>query len=360
MPRPPFLPPGCSEGWVAYAWLIYLGFYILYPVLARASAAEWAVYGLGLVVFLVFYFRAFWVSGRRILPYVVAMTLLGVVYTPFNAGASCFFIYAAAFLDTITPPRRALAGITLILVVAGAQAWLVSLPPWAWLPPLLFAPLVGGVNVHYAEIRRKDARIRMAQDEIERLATVAERERIARDLHDLLGHTLSVITLKSELASKLATRDPERATQEIRDVERISRDALAQVRSAVHGYRETGLQEEVARAREALGAAGVRLDVEVEPTRRAGFADHALAFALREAVTNVIRHARATECRIRLVEDGSTTLLEITDDGVGGTAPEGSGLSGMRARLATLAGRVERDGRRGTRLLITVPRRAEA
>ena len=133
----------------------------------------------------------------------------------------------------------------------------MSLSPSFWVPATVISILVGGSNIHFCEMRRKDRALIKAHEAAEHLATIAERERIARDLHDLLGHTLSVIVLKSELASKLADRDPTRAIREIRDVERISRDALAEVRQAVHGYRGERLDEEVATARRALDAAGV-------------------------------------------------------------------------------------------------------
>jgi two-component system sensor histidine kinase DesK len=187
------------------------------------------------------------------------------------------------------------------------------------------------------------------------MARIAERERIGRDLHDLLGHTLSVIVLKSELASRLADRDPARAVTEIREVERISREALAEVRKAVRGYRSEGLLDEVANAERVLIAAGIAAEIDVHPQALPPDEDRALAYALREAVTNVVRHAAATRCSIRLTETGGRTRLEVLDDGRGGLAPEGSGLSGMRERLRQVAGTLERDGANGTRLVMSLP-----
>ena len=120
------------------------------------------------------------------------------------------------------------------------EAWWLGWPVRVWLAPLVVGAAIGGANIHFAEVRRKDANLRVAHQAVEEMARIAERERIGRDLHDLLGHTLSVIVLKSELAIKLAERDPARAVREIRDVERISRDALAEVRKAVRGYRVRG------------------------------------------------------------------------------------------------------------------------
>jgi two-component system sensor histidine kinase DesK len=216
--------------------------------------------------------------------------------------------------------------------------------------------LIGGLNVTFTEIGRRQVTFRRAAEaDMRRLAAVAERERIGRDLHDLLGHTLSVITLKAELAAKVGESDPARAIAEIRDVERISRDALAEVRGAVQGYGRATLASELQQARAALASAGAALECEVAEVTLGPATEQALALSVREAVTNVIRHSRAHRCEIRLASSETTVQLDIQDDGCGGTAPEGSGLLGMRARVAQLGGRVERDGRHGTRITITVP-----
>src|SRR5204863_1450718 len=191
-------------------------------------------------------------------------------------------------------------------------------------------------------------------EEVAHLAKVAERERIARDLHDLLGHTLSVIILKSELASRLAATQPERAAEEIRDVERISREALAEVRAAVRGYRSAGLESELRQAGETLKTAGIELQTAMETPPLTAIQESVFALAVREAVTNVVRHAQATVCRLSLRREGSWCQLEIADNGKGGALEEGSGLSGMRERVEALGGIVERDGSHGTLVRIRV------
>jgi two-component system sensor histidine kinase DesK len=217
--------------------------------------------------------------------------------------------------------------------------------------------IVGATNIHFTEMGRSTARLRQARDEVEHLAKLAERERIARDLHDLLGHTLSLIVLKTELASKLAERDPVRAAREIREVEEISRQALAEVRQAVRGYRARDLSAERALARVALQAAGVELSEAFEPVALSPEAEDAFAFALREGVTNVVRHARATRCHVGLAAGDGQARLTIEDDGHGGEAPEGAGLRGMRERAQALGGQVERQG---TRLRVSIPLATEA
>jgi two-component system sensor histidine kinase DesK len=351
------LPKNAPEGWTPYVWLIYLGFYVSYAAAAgaRKTTVDWAIDALVLTTFLVLYFRTFWVWGRRAFPVLAGVVLLAVLVSPSNPGAASFFIYAAAFGYRLGPSRVAFKWIAAIVAIVALEALTIGLPDRAWIPAIVFSLIVGGVNVHFVELARKDRKLARAQEEIEHMAKIAERERIARDLHDLLGHTLSVIVLKSELASKIADRDLARALGEIRDVERISRNALTEVRQAVSGFRGERLQDELANGREALEAAGVSVVTAIDPVGLGGEAERTLAFALREAITNVIRHARARRCEIRLSRNGHGVVLAIADDGVGGAAADGAGLSGMRSRVTAAGGTVERDGREGTRLTVTLP-----
>ncbi|PYQ66797.1 MAG: sensor histidine kinase [Acidobacteria bacterium] len=352
------LPEDPEQGWTPYVWLVYLGFVFMYPALARASALQWGLTLAGVAVFLVLYFTAHWLRDRKVLWCIAGILLLGMVFAPVNPGASAYFIYAASFIGYAGPPRFALRGLVVILAVALLETWIFHLPSYFWFPAALFSLLVGGANIHYAEVSRANSKLRLAQDEVELLAKTAERERIARDLHDLLGHTLSLITLKAELAGKLLARDPERAGREIREVERISREALREVRTAVAGYRSQGLPAELARARIALEAAGVKPEYFAEPLELEPAQETALALALREAVTNIIRHAGAATCRITLEQTAAETRLEVRDDGRGGSAPEGIGLASMRERVEGLGGRLERRAGTGTSLSIVLPRRS--
>src|SRR6185437_16741317 len=201
-------------------------------------------------------------------------------------------------------------------------------------------------------------RLLRAQEEIEHLAKIAERERIARDLHDVLGHTLSVVVLKSELAGKLVGSDAERARREIGEVEQIARQALSEVREAIRGYRAEGITVEIARARQTLHAAGVTLDCQAQSLRLEPAHDSVLSLVLREAVTNILRHAGATSCRLELATDSQGSHLSVHDDGRGAIEREGNGLRGMRERVEALGGRLEIDSRQGTRLTVAIPARA--
>ncbi|MEI9971619.1 MAG: sensor histidine kinase [Ignavibacteriota bacterium] len=243
----------------------------------------------------------------------------------------------------------------LLVGIEGLEAWLLQLPSYFWIPTVFFSSLLGSAVIQWVHRRKLSDKLLAAQAESEHLAKVAERERIARDLHDLLGHTLSVIVLKSELASRLTASDPARAADEIRDVERISREALTQVRAAVRGYRSAGFDGELKVALQALEAAGIQVETSVEHPALSPAQETVFAMALREAVTNVVRHAHATVCRLTMRQVGRFCEMVVSDNGLGGTLNEGSGLSGMRERVEALGGALERDGSHGTQLRIRVP-----
>ena len=208
---------------------------------------------------------------------------------------------SAAYLE---PARRAVLVIAALVGVLVLMMAISPVPlPWrvlACVPALIFTIVTGAANIFDAERERAQRRLRRADEEIERLAALAERERIARDLHDLLGHTLSLIVVKAELAARLAESEPARAGDEMRDVERIGREALAEVRAAVVGYRAKGLRGELDGARRALAAAGVEATVEADLPALPIAYESALALALRESVTNVVRHAGARHATIRI------------------------------------------------------------
>jgi len=351
----PFLPPSRHLGWLPYVWLIYLTNFVVVAALDRASVLEWALTLLAVAVFLPLYFLGYWVCGPRALWIAGAMWLIGALFAPWNPASSAFIIYAAGNLADVGEPKVAWRWIGVLLGVTALESWLLHLVPWFWIVAFIFVPLIGAILIDQRHRQKMGSRLELAQSEIDRLARIAERERIARDLHDLLGHTLSVIVLKSELASKLAEKDPQRAAAEIRDVERISREALGEVRAAVRGYHSVGLDAELDHAREALKAAGIEFDAKVEPITVSATQESVLALAIREAVTNVVRHAGARTCQLALRCRYFGSELEIADDGRGGNDPDGFGLSGMRERVEALGGTLERNGSQGMRLILRLP-----
>ena len=224
-----------------------------------------------------------------------------------------------------------------------------------------FCVVIGLSNLSYSRQQQANFMLQRASDEIEHLAQVAERERIARDLHDLLGHTLTVIAIKSELANRLFTLDPERSRQEMLEVEETARKALADVREAVVGYRSEGFTAEISRARRTLTAAGVSLSTSIVGVELTPAETNVLCLCVREAVTNIVRHAGAKTCTVQLIRTPAGLRMTIEDDGSGASAREGNGLRGMRERVEGLKGhmRIISTQGNGTQLLIEVPRSAE-
>jgi two-component system sensor histidine kinase DesK len=218
---------------------------------------------------------------------------------------------------------------------------------WWWLIALML--LVRGLGLDMSGVARMGSAIRelhTARRELARLAVIEERERLSRDLHDLLGQTLSMITLKSELAWHLVTEEPERCAQELAEIERVSRKTLREVREAVAGYRQPNLSSELEGARQLLAAAGI--DAQIESIKEAlppAF-DATLAWTVREGVTNVIRHSCAQHCRIHLTHKNGIVGAELLNDGgergqEENTVRRGLGLAGLRERVCTLGGYLE-------------------
>lgn len=348
------LPKDKDVGWVPYLWLIYIVMTLVFTPWGQSRMTSILTLACSAVL-LPLYFRGYWVKGRELLLIIATITLLGVVLAPFNPGAAVFFVYAAAFAPKAGNTPDAIKIIAAIVFVIAVESAALRLTPYFWISAVIFTMMIGAVNTHFAQRNRDNRRLLLAQEEVERMAKIAERERIGRDLHDVLGHTLSLIVLKSELASKLADKDPARAAIEIRDVERISRETLVQVRATVRGYQSRSLQAEAEQAKTALQAAGVKVLCDFPSAIIPASHEGVLALALREAVTNVIRHAGAHTCNLHLEQTNGTCCLEIKDDGCGELAPEGFGLSGMRQRVEALGGSLRREVSSGTRLVITLP-----
>lgn len=350
-------------GWTPYIWLIYLGFLFIEPIERHASVAYWAWLTLSIAVFLVLYLRAHWYGDRRSLLMVLGILLLGIVYMPFNSGAACFFIYAASLLPFNVSPRAFFGLLAAEIAIVLLELRLFHVDLLSALTAIVFSVLIGASSLHFAEKRRANRKLQLAQDEIEHLAKLAERERIARDLHDVLGHTLSLITLKSELAGRLLDKHPGEQTlsarREIADIEQAARVALAEVRQAIVGYRSEGLAAEIERAQQTLEAAGVKLHCESKPPALSPAEETVLSLALREAVTNIVRHAQARSCRLHMSEQDNCVSLTVEDDGRGGVLLEGNGLRGMRERVEAFGGRFLCESNpvpmHGTRITLGLP-----
>jgi two-component system, NarL family, sensor histidine kinase DesK len=343
LPRPKWWP------------MIFAAFIIVLPLSppVRGIPDEplWTLDWVGVAVFLGLFAAAIDAARKRRpgLWIVAAITLLGLGFTPFNPGSTVLFAYACALVPWFVggDTRRTARVVSVILATFSVEVWLAALPLRFWLFTLGWSVIAA---VSYLWV------VNMMLS-LDRLAKMAERERIARDLHDVLGHTLSLITLKAELAGQLLGPDPEieRARREIADVEGISRSALAEVRKTIRNYRAETLQTEIERVGSMLRAAGIEMNCEREVLQFEATRERVLGLALREAVTNVVRHSGARSCHIRVQQAQQDYLLQVEDDGRGGPYPEGQGLQGMRERVEALGGSLLLDRSQGTRLTVRVP-----
>lgn len=348
----------------AQLWnLFYLGFLFVNWNQGTRGPVSWLPATLAsMAVFLPIYLRACREEGPPVLVCALAIAVLGLALLPINTSANTYLIYAGALLpfSGIGLPRSMMA------IAAGLLALTIEIGLLRWPAPYLLIVVgctgivttaVCAANYFQREKNLRQAELELSHDEVRRLAALAERERIGRDLHDLLGHTLSLITLKSELAAKLFDRDPLAARREIHDVERVAREALGQVRRAVTGIRTAGLVAELASARLLLESCGVRLDYAPADAALPVEVETALALTVREAVTNIQRHARATRARVEVAIAAGEARLSVADDGRGSDIVPGNGLAGMRERLQALGGRLDIQSRRGegTQLVATLP-----
>src|SRR5579859_1201823 len=358
------LPNAPWAGWTPYLWLLYLGFFFVqWPGQPPWSASVYVMAIIAGLMFLVMYFRSFNCNDRELARLLAGISTLGYVFVPLTGTGHTFIIYACALTAHYGNLRKSLTALALVLAGFMIEAGVMYFMPWApyahsiwfWLPTVMIGGIIGAANAWFADDEAKRRVIIQSQEEIRRLAATAERERIARDLHDLLGHTLTLITVKAELAARLAERDVAGAAVEMRELERISRDALRQVREAVGGYRNGGLVGELANARVALKAASVELMAEIDSQTCPPMHDNLFALVLREAVTNIVRHSKARRCSVKLECHERMAILTIEDDGRGGNLREGNGLRGMRERLAALDGALHiESGRDGTRLMASL------
>ncbi len=352
---------GCDkQSSMSYFWLTYSIFFFLEPFF-RHNLRYWLEQIPLFVIFLGLYVAFTEIPRRKVkLWCLAAMYVLGVVTLQSNPGGSSFLIYVAALLPFCVESSATFIGVLVVEVLTLAAEWHFR-GGYAinYIITGFFTVVVGVSNLFVAQQKRAEGRLRLAEADNVALAAVAERERIARDLHDVLGHTLSVIVLKAELAGRLIERDPARAQSEIGDVERTARTALAEVREAIGGYRSKGIGAEIEQARLTLDAAGVALTCESRPPMLKAREETVLSLAVREAVTNIVRHAQATQCTMRFATapDGFASF-EVADNGNARLEREGNGLRGMRERVQEMGGRFRIESTDGTRLVIELPRTA--
>jgi two-component system, NarL family, sensor histidine kinase DesK len=297
-------------------------------------------------------------SGRRFWAWFALLAVLTAADLPFARAAGfvlCVFLtlLVVGRLGFRSAPIVAVMAVAALLVPVAVGSWHVSVAKsFADVTPVAI-PVVAVAMAAVIQVVRANEALAETRAELARLAAENERIRIARDLHDLLGHSLTTITVKAGLARKLGPADPEGAVAQIAEVEDLCRRVLADVRAAVSGYREVTLASELARGRELLRASGITADLPMATDVADPAHQELFGWAVREGLTNVIRHSRARSCRVRV----SASSVEITDDGQGSAAAPGNGLRGLRERAAAAGGGVDAGPVQpaGWRLRVWVP-----
>jgi two-component system sensor histidine kinase DesK len=336
-------------------WVIWLPFFvpgILALIRARPPAVLAVITLFCFAVFAALYIWAAWRNardlgtlpftryrekGRTRWPAIIAMAalsvLIGFLSRLYGAPDWSAFIFTSAYVGGSLRPVRAIETNAVVIVLCVAAELFAGLPISDVPQPVFIISMVTFVTITWVSAIVAGHELRAAQGEIARLATTTERLRISRDLHDLLGHQLSLIALKSELSRRLLEADPARASVEMAEVERLVRSTLQEVREAVSRYRTPSLAGEMHAAREILAAAGIAYTGHWDAAALTGLPEQQeeeLAWVVREGVTNVIRHSRARSCIVALARDDGEVSLEIIDDGpAAGT--EGPGLTGQAA-----------------------------
>ena len=342
--------------WSDAVHLLWTGWVFLTPMFGTGYTLLWLwLTLLTYPVFLALYARQLLAPRRHAPRYALAMVAMGLALLPWYPSGISYFIFGCVTLR-ICRSGSAWRYLAQLLVLNAA---FVAIALWVgyhwqlvvWIPSMAF--IIGVVINVESTNKDRDAALQLSQDEVRRLAATAERERIGRDLHDLLGHTLSLITLKLELSRKLLDRDPERSRLEMAEAEAIARQALAEVRSAVTGIRASDLAAELAAARLLLECQHVHFHYSPPPPMPVEI-ERGLALVLREAATNIVRHADAHQAWVEFTQDGRTLTLQIRDDGRGDVQADGNGLTGMRERVAALRGTMRLESARGQGTTVTV------
>jgi two-component system, NarL family, sensor histidine kinase DesK len=341
-------------------WSLWIFITPLFDHGVSGYTLTWLLCTLGSYPIFVLLFAKVQLASRRAAPvYAWSMAALCFALMHWYPSGLSYFVYAGVMLCRCDMRRFRNRVLQLVLLNATyvAVAWWIGYPQvlLVIMPVTVFVicTILTVEQIHH----EKDAALSLSHDEVRRLAATAERERIGRDLHDLLGHTLSLITLKLELSRKLFDRDVDAARREVEEAEKVARHALAEVRSAVTGIRATDLAAELASARLLLESSQVHLDYGDLPADLPGDVERGLSLILREAVTNIARHADASQARIEMTRERTSVCMKISDNGRGGIEMDGNGLCGMRERVRALSGMLTLESPRGhgSRLRVVIP-----
>ena len=347
---------------MSWIYLINLTFFFIPLFSVHFALWQYLSMALALVLFLICYFWAY--NSRRSQMHwpIAGIVLVATLITPINPGSISMFTFAGFFIGlAYSLPRylllmSLLEGLLVLLELVLNIHWNLFL--------IMGMPIVLAVSfLGWAEQAKQRHRIseQQSEDEIKQLAAMVERERIARDLHDILGHTLSCVILKADLAAKLvAHQQTDAAQQQLTELSQIARDALSQVRQSVSGYKHQGLTAEVAKLLSSLRdtnfQAVLKGDIPQLDTRR----ETAVILALTELVTNVIRHSNGDSCQLSIMQQANQLIFCLNDNGQNAGIKEGNGIAGLRERLAAIGATLTLQQQHGMTATIHLPLQEQA
>ena len=339
--------------WGFLVWTLPLAYVFWAPYQQRVGWFEWAATALTLAAVLALFLAALTYDEHRrfVARICVALLLIAIGFLAYRPSGGLYFCVAAAFVAPVVGGRVGLSMtiVSAVAVLFGLEWGLLYLDgsQGAFFPLLVAAQIfVSGIGAIFA--------VRQTY-ELQRRDKASERERIAKDLHDVVGHSLSSLALKAELARRVFHTDPERALMEISDVERIARQGLEEMRGAIHGYYSGDIYAELDRVESLLKAADVDVERRCEQLEMPPAKERVLALIVREAVTNILRHSQARACRLALYRTEGAYRLDISDDGRGGRHKEGVGMRSIRTRAEALGGSAVWSSTIGTQLSVSLP-----
>ena len=336
-------------------YLVYLVFFFIPWLFMPVGTADVFVAIVAVSVFIPLHYLGFRAQGSVRLWTIAAFVLLAVATAPFANGNSVFFIYAAASAGFVRPVKVSALVFALCAMLYVASAWFFDRHLLEITVALILSVIIWLSCFSDGEAMDEKLRLERSRALDLQQASLIERERIARDLHDLLGHTLTLVSLKADLTRRLMDSDPQQARAELDNMQATSRQALHDVRAALSGLTATSVAQELANAELALEAADVELTISGELPRLDSEQDTAFGLMLRESVTNIIRHSSASAVTIQFGQEDDVHTLMVTDNGEVDSITEGSGLSGLRARLEGLGGMLSVSSKAGMQLRALLP-----
>ncbi len=354
------------EGSCHWLWvqLCFSSFYFL-PVLFGFKNLSILTLAFSLIIYVLFvvaYFKAAFSPSNRILWPLLSIVLIATFGAGVNPGTNVLFGFATFFCGFCFPAKKAWVASLGILLCQFVAVALFKLDMPTFLVPGSIVS-IGLFLVGYSTRKERIHQLKEArsQAQVEQMAAIAERERIARDLHDTVGHSLSAIALKAELAAKLSRSGKlDEAATEIDQVAQLSREALSEVRQTITGFKSKGLQHEFARLTRQLSERSFVVHGHCQPGQIDAKLESTLILILKEAVTNIMRHSSGDSVTIAVNQNAGRVTMSIADNGGVTCLADGNGLSGIAERCAESGGSFTTDIANGVKLLIALPCDSEA